>query len=72
MDFTRISTSFYSSKGFGNGFVSQTERFNDSNLFYSKYTPGPGDYQPQKRGSIVDDVIIFFLFNILLLKNIFD
>ena len=56
MDFTRTSTSFYSSKGFGNGFVSQTERFNDSNLFYSKYSPGPGDYQPQKRGSIVDDV----------------
>ena len=56
MDFTRTSTSFYSSKGFGNGFVSQTERFNDSNLFYSKYSPGPGDYQPQKRGSIIDDV----------------
>ena len=56
MDFTRTSTSFYSSKGFGNGFVSQTQRFNDSDLFYSKYSPGPGDYQPQKRGSIVDDV----------------
>ena len=56
MDFTRTSTSFYSSKGFGNGFVSQTERFNDSSLYYSKYAPGPGDYQPQKRGSITDDV----------------
>ena len=56
MDFTRTSTSFYSSKGFGNGFVSQTERFNDSTLFYSKYAPGPGDYQLQKTGSISDDV----------------
>ena len=56
MDFTRTSTSFYSSKGFGNGFVSQSERFNDSNLYYSKYAPGPGDYQPQKRGSIADDI----------------
>ena len=56
MDFTRTSTSFYSSKGFGNGFVSQSERFNDSDLYYSKYAPGPGEYQPQKRGSIQDDV----------------
>ena len=56
MDFTRTSTSFYSSKGFGNGFVSQTERFNDSTLYYSKYAPGPGDYQPQKTGSISDDI----------------
>ena len=56
MDFTRTSTSFYSSKGFGNGFVSQSERFNDSSLYYSKYAPGPGDYQPQKRGSISDDI----------------
>ena len=56
MDFTRTSTSFYSSKGFGNGFVSQSERFNDSSLYYSKYAPGPGDYQPQKRGSIADDI----------------
>ena len=56
MDFTRTSTSFYSSKGFGNGFVSTSERFNDSNLYYSKYLPGPGEYQPQKFCSITDDV----------------
>ena len=56
MYFTRTSTSFYSSKGFGNGFVSQTERFNDSTLYYSKYAPGPGDYQLQKTGTISDDV----------------
>jgi hypothetical protein len=61
MDFTRTSTSFYSSKGFGNGFVSQSERFNDSSLYYSKYAPGPGDYQPQKRGSIADDINIMLL-----------
>ena len=56
MDFTRTSTSFYSSKGFGNGFVSQSERFNDSSLYYSKYAPGPGDKKKKKRGSIADDV----------------
>ena len=56
MDFTRTSTSFYSSKGFGNGFVSQAERFNDSSLYYSKYAPGPGEYQPNKTGTISDDV----------------
>ena len=56
MDFTRTSTSFYSSKGFGNGFVSQSQRFNDSDLFYSKYAPGPGEYQPQKKGTIIDNV----------------
>ena len=56
MDFTRTSTSFYSSKGFGNGFVSTAERFNDSSLYYSKYAPGPGDYHQQDKGTIVDDV----------------
>jgi hypothetical protein len=56
MDFTRTSTSFYNSKGFGNGFVSQSERFNDSSLYYSKYAPGPGEYQPQKNCSISEEV----------------
>ena len=66
MDFTKTSTSFYSSKGFGNGFVSQSQRFNDSNLYYSKYSPGPGDYQPQKRGSISDNIN-----KMLLLKSLY-
>jgi hypothetical protein len=56
MDFTRTSTSFYSSKGFGNGFTSNSERFNDSSLFYSAYAPGPGQYQPQEVGTIVNNV----------------
>ena len=51
-DLTRTSTSFYSSKGFGNGFVSQSDRFNNSSLYYSKYSPGPGEYQPQEIGTI--------------------
>lgn len=42
--FITSNTSFNNSKGFGNGFISQTERFDDSYLFKSKYTPGPGDY----------------------------
>ena len=56
LDFTRTNTSFYSSKGFGNGFISQSERFNDSNLYYSKYAPGPGQYQPQETKTIVHDI----------------
>lgn len=36
--------SFNNSKGFGNGFISSSERFNYDNLLKSKYTPGPGDY----------------------------
>ena len=56
LDFTRTGTSFYSSKGFGNGFASKSERFNDSSLYYSKYSVGPSDYDPQHNGSIADNI----------------
>ena len=35
---TLTGSSFYSSKGFGNGFASGTERFDESKLYYSKYS----------------------------------
>lgn len=38
-----INNSF-NSKGYGNGFISQTERFDYSFLFQSGYVPGPSDY----------------------------
>ena len=43
-DISSTGISFYSSKGYGNGFVSQTMRFNDRPDFESKYMPGPGSY----------------------------
>lgn len=56
MDFTRTSSSFYSSKGFGNGFVSSTERFDDTKYYYCKYAPGPGEYRPEENRTLANDV----------------
>lgn len=33
-----------SSKGYGNGFVSKSERFDDPKDYYEKFYPGPGQY----------------------------
>ena len=46
------SSSFYSSKGLGNGFISSSNRFNTTNLYYCKYTPGPGSYCPENTTNI--------------------
>jgi hypothetical protein len=34
----------FSTKGYGNGFISQSNRFDDKHEFYEKYYPGPGHY----------------------------
>ena len=56
MDFTRTSSSFYSSKGLGNGFVSTSDRFDDSKLYYCKYAPGPGEYCPESNKTLEHEV----------------
>jgi hypothetical protein len=38
----------FSSKGYCNGFLSKSERFDDSKLFYEKYYPSPGLYKEDK------------------------
>lgn len=51
-DFTTTSSSFYSSKGFGNGFVSETDRFDNPKEFYEKFYPGPGQYKTDETMSL--------------------
>eukprot|EP00347_Sterkiella_histriomuscorum_P008192 403346028 len=34
----------FSRKGFGNGFISKMDRFQDNSMYYSKFLPGPGSY----------------------------
>ena len=53
---THTSTSFHSNKEFGNSFISKSDRFNNSSLFYSKYTPGPGEYEKENIGSLAYNV----------------
>ena len=43
----------YSSKGYGNGFVSKVERFNK---YLKEYTPGPGDYYPDKLFTMENEI----------------
>ena len=50
------STSFNSSKNNGNSFISKSDRFNNSSLFYSKFTPGPGEYEKEKFGTLAYNV----------------
>ena len=56
LDFTRTSSSFYSSKGLGNGFVSSSDRFDNSKLYYCKYSPGPGEYFPESHKNLEHDI----------------
>ena len=53
---THTSTSFHSNKEFGNSFISKSDRFNNSSLFYSKFTPGPGEYEKEKFGTLAYNV----------------
>jgi hypothetical protein len=39
-----LITDSNSKKGFGNGFISSSQRFTDTELQRSKYKPGPGQY----------------------------
>ena len=43
----------FSSKGYGNGFVSKVERFNK---YLKEYTPGPGDYSPDRLFTVENDI----------------
>ena len=43
----------FSSKGSGNGFVSKVERFNK---YIKEYTPGPGDYSPDKLFTMENEI----------------
>jgi hypothetical protein len=45
-----------SSKGFGNGFVSAKERFDDLKEFNDKYRPGPGNYKIEESTSMSRDI----------------
>ena len=51
-DIKNYSKSF-SSKGYGNGFVSKVERFNK---YIKEYTPGPGDYSPDKLFTMENEI----------------
>ena len=51
-DMSKYSTSF-SSKGFGVGFVSKVNRFQDN---FSGYQPGPADYSPDKYMTLLSSV----------------
>lgn len=55
-EFSRTSTSFCSSKKSDNGFMSGTQRFDDINLFYCKYTPGPCEYDFSKGQTIENNI----------------
>ena len=55
-DLTRTSISFPSSKISGNSSISKSTRFNNSSLFYSKYTPGPGEYAKEHFGTLFYNV----------------
>jgi len=48
-----IDASHHSSKGFGNGFASNTVRFDDCKEFYDKYLPGPGSYKSEQSTSMI-------------------
>ena len=43
----------FSSKGYGNGFISKVERFNK---YFKEYTPGPGDYNPDRLFTVENDI----------------
>ena len=43
----------FSSKGYGNGFVSKVARFNK---YLKEYTPGPGDYSPDKIYTLENEI----------------
>ena len=54
--FSTIGKTSFSSKGFGNGFLSKEIRFTDENtLYYEKFKPGPGEYNNNKN-SLEDEV----------------
>jgi hypothetical protein len=54
--FSTAGKTSFSSKGFGNGFLSKEGRFIDENkLYYEKYKPGPGEYNNNKN-SLVNEV----------------
>ena len=46
----------FSSKGFGNGFVSTKDRFEDLKEFNDKYCPGPGNYKTDESSSLSRDI----------------
>lgn len=46
----------FSSKGFGNGFVSAKDRFDDLKEFKDKYCPGPGNYKTDESSSLTRDI----------------
>lgn len=56
-DSTRTTSSLHSTKGFGNGFVSSAERFDDNLLYYGKYLPGPGEYCNDSKGTLAYKVM---------------
>jgi len=50
------SDSFHSSKGFGNGFVSSCDRFNEREMYMNKHRPGPGEYKSTEKYTIANSV----------------
>lgn len=57
LDYTRTTSSFHSTKGFGNGFVSNSDRFDTNQLYYGKYLPGPGEYTNDSKGTLAYKVM---------------
>lgn len=55
-DFTVNDKSYHSTKGFGNGFASNSSRFEDYKEFYDKYLPGPGSYRSDESTSFISNL----------------
>ena len=50
---TKNNSKSFSSKGYGNGFVSKVARFNK---YLKEYTPGPGDYNSDKLFTMENEI----------------
>jgi len=62
-------SSFYSSKGFGNGFASTCDRFNERDYDMLKYKPGPGEYKVDDKFTVIDSIKSSLNFKSLYGKN---
>jgi len=55
-DYVVNDSSHHSSKGFGNGFASNTSRFEDCKEYYDKFLPGPGSYKSEYSTSLITNL----------------
>jgi hypothetical protein len=55
-DPVNTTSSSQSTRGFGNGFASLSDRFDDPKFYYDKFLPGPGQYKINDKISIKSDI----------------